>query len=276
MRKVGLILFSGLVSFTAYLGAWQTKRYFWKVEVMAEREAKLARDPVSLNSVEAFVEGRMLVAEDAAQEGSASTGAGTGDDDPEFTPVVVRGKLLNEHSVLMGPRSAPKHSAPFEDKMGEQSGFHIITPLRVTTVHSGRDGDGAAAPSTEEIVLVNRGWVSKSKHAEVFRQLVEGEDGSPSSSSSLSTDNGQHGGGAGGTEVTAVLRKSEGTPSGFIPAPDLLRRHFFSVDAPAIVDFVRTRMVSCCLFCLFVCWLVCWLGGWLDGWLVGWCNGRWC
>ena len=51
------------------------------------------------------------------------------DADAAFTPVTVRGVLLDGETMLLGPRSPPKHSAPFDDERGERSGYHLITPL---------------------------------------------------------------------------------------------------------------------------------------------------
>jgi len=215
MRKIGFLLFSGIVGATAYLGAWQTKRYFWKVEVMEDRESKLARDPLELSSLRTFLL-------DPASVGARSNADDAGDDaidESEFTTVSVQGKLIDSESLLLGPRSPPKHSAPFENNFAEKSGYHIITPLEVDST----DSEGRPV---KEVILVNRGWVQKSKHVEVLEQIRSKKEDK----------------GSDAVKVTGVVRSGEGKPSGFIPCPDLVRRHFYAFDVPAMTQFIQTSV----------------------------------
>lgn len=46
--KAGLVLFGGLVVGTGTLGVWQAQRYYWKIDAIEERSAKLARQPEPL------------------------------------------------------------------------------------------------------------------------------------------------------------------------------------------------------------------------------------
>eukprot|EP00750_Incisomonas_marina_P005039 INCI1359.1.p2 GENE.INCI1359.1~~INCI1359.1.p2 ORF type:complete len:373 (-),score=56.10 INCI1359.1:203-1321(-) len=226
MRKVGFVVFSGLVGLTAYLGAWQTKRYFWKVDVMAARDAKLAQEPRHISSLGEFVAAsadaagkhppRALAVTDPDEVSSAET------DTPEFTPVVVRGELLNSESVLLGPRSPPKHSAAYDNDHGEKSGYHIITPMRVVT---------EVSEAKEEVVLVNRGWVPKSKHDRVMKSIMEASNEVDSKEATKTPI----------VEITAVVRGGEVNPSSFIPPPDLANRHFYSLDIPAVLDLYRSK-----------------------------------
>jgi hypothetical protein len=45
---LGMAFFSGIVGTTLYLGTWQTKRYYWKQDMIAEREHSLALEAVSM------------------------------------------------------------------------------------------------------------------------------------------------------------------------------------------------------------------------------------
>eukprot|EP00966_Prymnesium_polylepis_P231645 5359317-Prymnesium_polylepis.1 len=92
-RRIGIVLFSGIVCTTAYLGAWQLYRYTWKIDLIEKRTARLSQAPKQLLDV------------------VADPMAGMGADD-EFVPVTCEGVLLHEHQALVGPRSAPPGGAP--------------------------------------------------------------------------------------------------------------------------------------------------------------------
>jgi surfeit locus 1 family protein len=132
-RAGGVVLFGGMVATTLYLGTWQTRRYFWKTQLIEEREASLRRAPAALPST--------------SGPGTAAAVAEAN----AFRLLTVRGVLDHDREVKVGPRSPPKHTAAHDDPLCEKNGFCIVTPLRRT---------GGAQQG--ERVLVHRGWVPKS------------------------------------------------------------------------------------------------------------------
>lgn len=130
---LGRVVFGSLVVCTGGLAAWQAQRYRWKCELVESRKRVLVAEPRAL---EAVVE----------HEPSP----------PEFTRVVVRGRLDHEHEMLVGPRSPAAGSVSATG--GEvHSGWLVLTPLH---------GEKLS-------VLVNRGWVPRDKVAQIERPRGE-------------------------------------------------------------------------------------------------------
>lgn len=76
------------------LGTWQVQRLQWKTALIAEREARLAAEPVPLPAVI---------------------------DDPDsynFRPVTVTGRFLHEHELYLAGRNK-----------GRRPGYGVVTPL---------------------------------------------------------------------------------------------------------------------------------------------------
>jgi len=121
----------GLVSCgTAALGTWQAQRFQWKRELIAAREAAIARPAVAWRD---------------ARVGDA----GAEDDDARACEKVrLRGEFAYEQSMLVGPRSAPAGSKGASGALAA-SGFVVVTPFR--DAESGQR------------LLVNRGWVPRAQ-----------------------------------------------------------------------------------------------------------------
>lgn len=96
--KVGVAVFSSMVVGAAGLGVWQTKRYFWKQDLVQERRLIVEGEPVALN---------------------VSTGV------PAYTKVFCSGHFEAGH-VLLGPRGPP---AKTPGGGISQRGFYIIAPF---------------------------------------------------------------------------------------------------------------------------------------------------
>lgn len=148
-RAVAGVVLASITGSTAYLCAWQVKRYHWKLEKIEERRAILQLDPRPL---------RELV---------PNLPDGIRNDD-EFTRVACEGVFDHACQVLLGPRSAPAGtSSGGPTGAPSTTGWDVITPLVLD--------DGSR-------VLVNRGWVERTpnskKPAAILqpqgRQLVEG------------------------------------------------------------------------------------------------------
>jgi surfeit locus 1 family protein len=143
------------------LGSWQIHRLQWKEGLIAERAAAMAAPPLALSGA-------------------------PGETVPEpFRRVSVSGQYLPGKAVLVGPRS-----------YRQESGFHLIQPLRTDT---GR------------IVLVDRGWVP---HA--AKERVQQPDPPP-----------------GRVTVEGLLRVPGGR-GWLTPDNDPERGHWFTVDPEAM------------------------------------------
>ncbi|KAL1512328.1 hypothetical protein AB1Y20_005590 [Prymnesium parvum] len=131
-RRVGAILFSGIVGTTACLGAWQLYRYNWKLQLVDQRHERLSRPPQPLSDV--------LRSNAAAAE-------------LEYSPVHCDGAFVHAEQTLVGPRSAPPGSPQVGPPGAPQpSGFDVVTPFECVG---------------GERILVNRGWVPRDSLAAI-------------------------------------------------------------------------------------------------------------
>ena len=153
-RRVGMVLFSGIVGTTAYLGrhapqylklhaphehhcsapaplcsrSWQLYRYTWKLDLIEKRKVRLAQEPQDVFAVVADPKAGMAA-------------------DDEFVPVACEGVFLHELQALVGPRSAPPGGVSVGPPGQPQpTGFEVVTPMECTG---------------GERILVNRGWVPR-------------------------------------------------------------------------------------------------------------------
>ncbi|KAH8397570.1 hypothetical protein KR222_010254 [Zaprionus bogoriensis] len=114
------------------LGCWQVKRKFWKEELIQTLHEQMHREPVELP-------------EDLSQLAHM-----------EYRLVKLRGKFLHDKEMLMGPRSlirpdGEESQSGLFSQRDAGNGFLIVTPFQLA--------------NRDDIVLVNRGWVSR-RHME--------------------------------------------------------------------------------------------------------------
>mmetsp|Transcript_29482 Transcript_29482/g.33880 ORF Transcript_29482/g.33880 Transcript_29482/m.33880 type:complete len:279 (+) Transcript_29482:68-904(+) len=135
MSKAGIAFFSSLCVTTFGLGCWQTQRYFEKIESVEKRINELSKDGQHL------------------EPNATYTGSGTSIS-RGYRPIIVQGKYMHEHEILIGPRGPPpgvlSSSGPNSGRSSggmssSPQGFYVLTPL----VRHNKMGT----------VLVNRGWV---------------------------------------------------------------------------------------------------------------------
>lgn len=126
------------------LGTWQISRRNWKLNLIEELQAKSRATPVDL-----------LQNLDKLQE-------------LEYCPVHTRGVFDHSKEIYIGPRSlisqeGESQSAVFSSR--SSSGYYVVTPFKLT--------------DKDMTILVNRGWVPKSKLPPKSRQegQVTGEVG---------------------------------------------------------------------------------------------------
>mmetsp|Transcript_3156 Transcript_3156/g.5550 ORF Transcript_3156/g.5550 Transcript_3156/m.5550 type:complete len:331 (-) Transcript_3156:379-1371(-) len=133
-----MMLFSGPILLTFGLGTWQIQRLQQKYTLIEERYAKLNAPPLNSNASALF---------DESQSGK--------EQDPtlQYRRIRLKGTLLDEKSVLVGPRSAPEGVPQGVLQWGGSVGSSVITPFVLDEENT--DGE----PKPERIVLLNRGWI---------------------------------------------------------------------------------------------------------------------
>ncbi len=148
------------------LGTWQIQRLYWKLDLIEARRVALQAPPL------------LLTAKDLSAERVAFL--------PDFQRVTVSGTLLNDHEFYL--------ASQFH---GDQSGWHVVTPLRLE--------DGGA-------VLIDRGFVPPDHKLPQTR------------SAGLAT---------GPVSVTGILRHPHG-PGFFTPANQPHDNVWFLIDPAAM------------------------------------------
>lgn len=118
-KSAALLFFGAPVVLTFSLGVWQTKRLYWKKNLIQDLKNRLYDQP--------------LTSEDLYNL-----------EDIEFRTVQLRGRFLHRFELLVGPRSAPKNLPPAVLQWGGSSGLQVVTPCQL---------------ESGQIILVNRGWI---------------------------------------------------------------------------------------------------------------------
>jgi surfeit locus 1 family protein len=155
------------------LGTWQIERLHWKEGLIAARAAAIAAPPIA-------------VPRDLDQARGK-----------EFRHVTATGTFLNDKEIFLGATDE-----------GAETGFHLITPLRL---------DGGA------LLLVDRGWIPGNRKDPATRAA------------------GQL---AGRVTVEGLLRiVPTGRPNWFVPDNDCAKNYWFWVEGPAIARCVGVDSV---------------------------------
>ncbi|KAE9047625.1 hypothetical protein PF010_g1399 [Phytophthora fragariae] len=122
-RYAGMAFFGAVAATTAYLGTWQTERYYWKVDLINERTKELSESVSEL-----------------PKNATASDDV----DDIEYRQLRLEGSFKPGSTFYLYPRSAP--ADPSDSVARVKSGGYIYSLLH-------RDG---GTP-----VIVNRGWLPR-------------------------------------------------------------------------------------------------------------------
>jgi surfeit locus 1 family protein len=163
---LGSVVVLGMLGVLLALGNWQIERLHWKLDLIEQRRSALTAPPIRLTS------------QDLSPEALSGL--------PDFRRVSVSGTLLNNNEFYL--------TAQFK---GDQSGWHVITPLSLE--------DGGT-------VLIDRGFVPLDRKLPATR--AEGE---------LS----------GTVTVTGILRRPHG-PGTFTPANQPGDNIWFLIDPAAM------------------------------------------
>ncbi|KAL3673662.1 hypothetical protein V7S43_001361 [Phytophthora oleae] len=122
-RYAGMAFFSAVTVTTAYLGMWQTERYYWKVDLINERAKELS---------------------ESVSELPKNATASDDIDDIEYRQLRLEGEFQPGSTFYLYPRSAP--ADPSDSVARVKSGGYIYSLLQ-------RE-DGTP-------VIVNRGWLPR-------------------------------------------------------------------------------------------------------------------
>jgi len=138
------------VLLTFGLGCWQTKRLFWKLQLIEDRKKQIHKEISTLDDVIAA-----LTTTDADLE--------NGQQDAHGRRVSLQGRWDRSNEALVGPRPPPKDLPQGFLKRGDTPGHFLVTPL---VLEDGRR------------VLVNRGWIPGPLRSNKARTSVGlGDDG---------------------------------------------------------------------------------------------------
>ncbi|XP_017048489.1 SURF1-like protein [Drosophila ficusphila] len=140
------------------LGCWQVKRKIWKEQLIKDLNKQLSAEPVALPDD----------LSDLSQM--------------EYRMVKIRGRFLHEKELRMGPRSlirpdGVETQGGLFSQRDSGNGYLIVTPFQLA--------------DRDDIVLVNRGWVSRKQVDPETRSLGQQQSE---------------------VELTAVVRKGEARP----------------------------------------------------------------
>ncbi|KAG7382754.1 Sodium/hydrogen exchanger 3 [Phytophthora pseudosyringae] len=136
-RYAGMAFFGAVTATTAYLGTWQTERYYWKVDLINERTKELSESVAEL-----------------PKDATASDDI----DDIEYRQLRIEGNFKPGSTFYLYPRSAP--ADPSDSVARVKSGGYIYSLLQ-------RE-DGTP-------VIVNRGWLPR-KLLDVHMARAEKEE----------------------------------------------------------------------------------------------------
>jgi surfeit locus 1 family protein len=178
--------------------------------IIERRTAALNAPPVDLDTYLASHPQGAVAASTSSVPASQLASSAKGSTDPtdgsmvdsedECKRLKVRGKLLHDHTLLLGPRTPP--SGDGSSTAGQGSGYFLITPLQL---HDGR------------MILVNRGWCP-------LKECTGGSMGHYE----IPTDKGSDT----EVEVLGVIRKGESQPSFLTNYDPISQGSFIWLDLP--------------------------------------------
>ncbi|KAL0487803.1 hypothetical protein AKO1_008690 [Acrasis kona] len=126
-----LILFGVPAAITFYLGVWQTRRYFWKIDQIEKRKGKLNSEPTVFN---------VEMIKDVDEM-----------DSNNYKKIILTGCFDYESEIVVGLRKSPFDKRERTPALAAQNGFYILTPF---------------ITDKGVTVIVNRGWVPRSLYQE--------------------------------------------------------------------------------------------------------------
>lgn len=123
--KGGIYFFAGLSVATGYLGVWQSQRYGWKNDLIADNTEKYQLPVEEIKTLGPDIMKKY-----------------------QGRKIKFDGYYDHSREVLLGPRSAPTRENKAQGMATNPQGYYVITPLML------KCGDGAT-------IFVNRGWVMR-------------------------------------------------------------------------------------------------------------------
>ena len=137
-NTLGVVFFGSIVATAFGLGCWQTKRYFWKIDLIEETRKKYNED---------MGKGGDIV--------STNILSGTYADLAQYVlsmdgkKISLIGEFDHSREVLLGPRAAPPGlvTAAAQGMATNPQGYYLLTPFKLD--------------NSDHTIFVNRGWVPK-------------------------------------------------------------------------------------------------------------------
>ncbi len=209
-KWVGAIVLGSLGGVSFMLGVWQVQRRAWKLDLISDRESRLAAPPTPLHAA--------LTARAANRGGGSGSESGFVPLELEFRRVSLSGTYDYPNQFVIGLRSAPASYAESKTRPNQHlplsTGYYVVTPFRLA-----ESGD---------VVMINRGWVDRDRYELASRSqreltasaalpspnqyaaayLMDSATVSDAASKSKSTT---------ATELVGVLRPSDSRPQ-YLPA----------------------------------------------------------
>ena len=147
-NALGIAFFGSIVATAFGLGVWQTKRYFWKIDLIEETLERYNQDmgkggqAIPLNVLQgSYAE---LCSHVTSMQGQK---------------MALRGSFDHSREVLLGPRAAPPGlvTTAAQGMATNPMGYYLLTPFTLA--------DGG------HTVFVNRGWIPKNAAEEADEGL---------------------------------------------------------------------------------------------------------
>ena len=135
-KLLGQLFFLSISVTGGGLGAWQVKRYYWKVSSIEDAKSQFENaNIVDINDIESqsnlYDKTRELLGSKAR----------------------LTGKYIKDHDVFLGLRSAPlsKNRNAAQGLAVNPQGYYVYTPFEVSS--------SSSSTTSKSIIFVNRGWV---------------------------------------------------------------------------------------------------------------------
>ena len=131
---LGLVLSFLILVILLGLGAWQIARLDWKLNLIAERAAMMAAEPITISQKSDLLSLR--------RDKTGKIAA--------WQPVRLKGHFLTDQAVFLGNKF-----------VGDKSGFDVLLPFQLT--------EPAAKQDIPTQILVDQGFIAWSKTAIITR-----------------------------------------------------------------------------------------------------------
>jgi SURF1 family len=133
---------------------WQTKRYFEKQELIAQRMTDWHQAPMPYHD---YIQQLRKQRDNGNKNTLATT---TTSESVSLRRLQVTGRFRHDAEMFVGPRGPPSSAGYSTGGGGSQpsSGYYIVTPFELETTPWRRLGESS---DESKVLLVNRGWIPR-------------------------------------------------------------------------------------------------------------------